>query len=106
MSGRTVTRMNHEPTQLRVSVSRSIDVSGELDALTTPQLAEAVRSMPPGPRRIDASGVTFVGSSGLSLLVQLQDECARAGEELSIRSSAALRRIAEVAGLTDVLPLS
>lgn len=82
-----------------------IRVVGELDAHTTPVLEAAVRSAPVGDRHIDATGVTFVGSSALTLLVELDDEARRAGGRLSIRASEPLRRLAKLTGLDHVLPL-
>ena len=48
-------------------------VNGELDTLTAPELDAALRELVAEPRRVlvvDLSGVTFLASSGLAVLIQ------------------------------------
>jgi anti-anti-sigma factor len=81
------------PGDLRLSVQeplpgvRVLLVGGELDMLTAPALAEEIGSQlaaDPQTVIIDLTGVSFLGSSGLFVLVQGQESAARAGVSFSI----------------------
>jgi anti-sigma B factor antagonist len=52
-------------------------VVGEIDAATAPRLSEL--SDRHGPLRFDLSGVTFIDSSGIAVLVGLYQRCAHDG---------------------------
>jgi anti-anti-sigma factor len=54
---------------------------------------------------LQARGLTFIDSSGLMALMRARDAATAAGVAFSIdQPSAALRRIAELSGLGDLLP--
>ena len=57
--------------------------------------------------RLDLSEVTFMGLTGLNLLLRLRAALEESGRHLEIvAASRAVRRVADVAGLTSVLGLS
>jgi anti-anti-sigma factor len=63
-----------------------ITVRGELDLQTSPQLARAVFVIPLGgkPLHLDLSGVSFMDSSGLNLLVLLHRRLQAEGGLLAV----------------------
>lgn len=90
---------------VRVAVSDVVAVTGELDAHTAHLVAEAVRSLPPGHRHLDATAVSFAGAAALSVLLRLARDCAASGETFTVAPSDQLRRLARLAGLETTLPL-
>src|SRR5437588_3915828 len=92
-----------------IEVSGEIDLSnvefleGAIDLLTTTRLAEveALRALAPPDRLIvDLSGVTFMGSVGLAVLVTATE---RVGTVVLRKPSAAVRRTIELGGLTPLV---
>lgn len=84
-----------------------VDVSGEIDSSTSPQLAEAIdRAMRANTRRveIDASAVTFIDSAGLRVLVAAQRAAEEEGRHIAIVDpSETTQRLLEITGLTEYL---
>jgi anti-sigma B factor antagonist len=84
-------------------------VRGELDMLTAPILdAELEQATAQGPRTlvIEMSGVTFLDSSGCHALVRAHRRSDTTGVELYLAGlNGTCRRVLEVAGLTELLPL-
>lgn len=85
-----------------------VQVSGELDLLTTPKLdsaaGEALRQHPP-LLVLDLTGVTFLGSAGMASLVAVRQA---AGDDVQIRLAAAdpvVVRAMEVVGLDQEFPM-
>lgn len=81
-------------------------VAGELDPHTSPQLDEAFDEVATqgGVKRVvlDASGVQFIDSSGLRVLLAADDALASAGIRLAIRSpSESVRRLLEITDLLE-----
>jgi anti-anti-sigma factor len=76
-----------------------VTASGELDIETAPQLRAAIDGAP--ELTLDLRDVTFIDSTGLSLLIEL----AQSGKELTILPSESVTRLAELCGLRDTLPL-
>ena len=75
-------------------------VTGELDLLTVPQLREALASATQGGGDIvlDFSGVSFVDSSGLGLLISTAQATHARGGSLVLRTPThALRRLFGIA---------
>jgi anti-sigma B factor antagonist len=109
MESDTVTPMG-AGTPFEISVSEEPDtvviaVSGELDLATAPQLreacAKAVQSAA-GTVRIDVGGLTFLDSSGISVLVEThRDLEARNGSLILHCVGDRTQRVLEVAGLSD-----
>ena len=87
-----------------------IGVSGELDMAATLQLEPVVeRVLAEGARRltIDLGPLSFIDSTGFSLLVELTDRASREGVELRLcRPRRDVGRALEVTGLDTVLPLA
>ena len=72
------------------NLSVVVQASGELDMLTAPRLsaqldqAEAI-VVPPAPVVLDLTGLTFLGSAGLAVLLSHHERCAALGSTLRIR---------------------
>ena len=79
-------------------------VSGEIDAHTAPDVAAAIATSAGGRLVIDLSGVEFVDSSGLRVLIDAHQRLQEAGGSLTIDSpSPAVRRLLEISGVDDYL---
>jgi anti-anti-sigma factor len=66
-----------------------VSVRGELDLATVPVLRERLDSFgevseSPSPLVIDLSAVTFIGSAGLALLVELHNRCDERGTLMAL----------------------
>ena len=87
--------------------SARIVVAGEIDSATSPQLAAAIEeAMKVNTRRIeiDASGVTFIDSAGLRVLVAAQRAAEDQGRRIHVVSpSETTARLLEITGLTEYL---
>jgi anti-sigma B factor antagonist len=86
--------------------SQRILATGELDIATVPVLEEAFdAALASGAARIvvDLGGITFIDSTGLRLLIKMNDTCTDG--RLGIRSTAIVDRLLQVTGLLDQLPL-
>lgn len=71
---------------------------GELDAYTGPALSQALAAA--GDVTLDLSGVTFVDSSALRILVLAHQQRAEHGARLRLQApSDAVRRLLDVSGL-------
>ena len=86
-------------------------VSGELDIATAPALREALDELWQlgwSDVAIDASGISFIDSTGLGMLLSLSRAAVAAeGRRLTIaRSCPALERLIAVSRLEEVLPRS
>ncbi|MFD0206636.1 MULTISPECIES: STAS domain-containing protein [Saccharothrix] len=80
-----------------------VAVAGELDMATVPVVEEYVRPRVGDASRalvLDLSGVTFLGSTGINLLIALRAECAAAGAEL--RLVATTKAVLQPLELTDL----
>jgi anti-sigma B factor antagonist len=83
-----------------------LDLSGDLDVDTVPAAQdEAMEALSlPWLRtlQLDLGDVTFIGSTGLGMLVELCQVGKAAGIEVSLqRVSAKIYRVMEIAGLAD-----
>jgi anti-sigma B factor antagonist len=82
--------------------SNALSVSGEIDAHSAPTLAErfAALSTDRGDALVDLSGVTFMDSSGLRVLIELQQRVGTPPNGLVLQSpSQTVLHLLEVAGL-------
>jgi anti-sigma B factor antagonist len=66
-----------------------VAVRGELDLATVPVLRERLDSLDevstsPAPLAVDLSALTFIGSAGLALLVDLHNKCKERGIPLAL----------------------
>lgn len=89
-----------------------VRAGGELDMLTAPRLstqldlAEAI-VVPPAPVVLDLTGLTFLSSAGLSVLLAHHHRCAALGSRLEIVPGGhAVTRPLEVSGLDEVLTIA
>ncbi|MFI9010740.1 STAS domain-containing protein [Actinosynnema sp. NPDC053489] len=85
-----------------------VSVSGEVDMLTAPQLrAEALRHLDGRTLVLDLSGVTFLGSAGLAVLVEASQQAkARDAEFRVVAVDRAVTRPLVATGLGDVFSVS
>jgi anti-sigma B factor antagonist len=85
-------------------------LSGEVDAHTATQLASHFDPLPSGldgALVLDMAQVTFMDSSGLRVLIELNRRASAAGVALTVRApSRAVARIIEISGLSDVIEVS
>jgi anti-sigma B factor antagonist len=103
----------HPARPLAVEVSAAdfgtlVAVTGEVDIATSPQLRAALAARPrTGDLLVlDLTGVAFLDSSGLSVVLTLQRETAEAGERLAIVCPPGPARLLfEVTGVDAELPL-
>lgn len=95
----------------RVEVIPSDDgwsIIGEVDASTSPAVAEALAVVPDGGRRsgrivIESSGVSFIDSSGLRVLIELCERATALGAKVVLAApSRSMVRLIELTGLDDL----
>jgi len=82
----------------------AIGVSGEVDAHSAPELAEHLAALPADGSdvRVDLSSVPFMDSSGLRVLIEAHQRIGATGHRLVLTASSdAVKRLLDVAGLTD-----
>jgi anti-sigma B factor antagonist len=85
-----------------------IEVGGEVDMLTSPQLRSAVLDQfEPGKGVelvvLDLDGVTFLGTSGLAVLIEVREAAHTAGVELRLACTA--RRVLRPLTIAGLVPL-
>ena len=88
----------------------TVRVSGELDAATAPEVDEAIRQASSDSTSlvvVDFSGLGFIDSSGLSVLVSAHKRLTKAGATLQVRAaSPSVARVFAIAGLDKVLTIT
>jgi anti-sigma B factor antagonist len=86
-----------------------LSVRGELDTLTAPELDTALRELVAGPATtpvVDLSGVTFLASSGLAVLIRAAHRAEDSGRALHlVVASRAVLRPLEVTGSDQLFTL-
>ena len=92
----------------RLTVVRNVDgwtVAGEIDGHSAPSLAAVMSELPDGAQVVaDFSGVTFMDSSGLRVLVDAAMAATNSGKSFAIaHPQAAIRRVVEISGLSGHL---
>ena len=83
-----------------------IAVAGELDIANAPAVEAALRGAEASGAAeivLDLSGLHFMGSVGLRLILDADARAREWGHRLTLRMSPAVRRISDLAGLTGVL---
>lgn len=82
-----------------------IEVRGDVDIATCPQVDDVITSTLRGPLdalTLDLEGVTFMGSSGLASLLRAQRRCEEVGARLRLaRPSRAVRDLLTMTHLTN-----
>jgi anti-sigma B factor antagonist len=100
--------------ELIVDVSRKdghavVAVAGELDIATAPTLrAQLVELIEAAPVEVvvDVARLTFLGSTGINLLIGAAKQLERAGGSLRVQSATpVVRRVLEVSGVAEALGL-
>lgn len=82
--------------------SNSVALKGEIDAHSAPALAQRFDTLPAGDIVIEMAEVTFMDSSGLRILIDLQQRADEASHRLILEApSPSVVRLLEVSGLTD-----
>lgn len=93
----------------RTSDAVILEPRGDIDLATVGDLEDAIRAAEAtgtGRIVIDLASASMLDSSGLRCLVAAYDRAVEAHRELLIRaSSSRIRRVFDVAGLSDRLPL-
>jgi anti-sigma B factor antagonist len=104
--------------QLTVTVDRSaqpprVALVGELDPHTAPALEQAIDQVLEGRDDtatdlvLDLSGLAFVDSSGLRVLISAQHQLAERGGTLTLHDpSPTVRRLLEITGLIDHISIT
>lgn len=100
-------------TPLSVSVERNdtaviVSATGEIDIATAPEFrATALGAVArcPGLLVADLSGVSFIDSSGLNVLVLLRQEALSRGHELRLVTSRRIDAVLKIAGLDQVFAI-
>lgn len=81
-------------------------VSGEIDAHTAPEVAAAIAESLDVRLLIDLSGVEFVDSSGLRVLIEAHQSRQHAGRSLLLANpSPVVRRLFDIAGVDGYLEI-
>jgi anti-sigma B factor antagonist len=81
-------------------------LDGEVDAHTAPTLAATIAELPSGVVTLDMSGVSFMDSSGLRLLMEATTRARDGGGDLVVsHPSPAVARLVEISGLSEQLRL-
>jgi anti-sigma B factor antagonist len=80
---------------------------GELDMATVDRLRAHIDDAIKDAESIelDMTGVTFIDSTGLRALIMGREAAAAAGREFGVVPSDAVRKLVELAGLTEFIPL-
>lgn len=92
----------------RVSEAHRLAPVGELDIATVPLLEAAFDDVERGDAAmivLDLSGITFIDSTGIQLLLRMNERCNGAAR-LEILASPAVERLLDITGLRDQLPLA
>lgn len=85
---------------------QGLRIAGEIDAHTAPSVAEAIMASNRSELSIDMSAVEFVDSSGLRVLIEAHQQLVANGGALHlVDASAVVRRLLEISGVVDYLPL-
>jgi anti-sigma B factor antagonist len=83
-----------------------VEVSGEVDLASAPQLFETLVQWSEGDVHVDLSGVSYVDSSGLHALFRAERRANERGRRVIVHGTRPnVRRIMEIAGVTELLHL-
>ena len=87
---------------------RLVEVDGEVDASTAPQLEDSLRAcLAEGKKRLllDLTRMTYMSSAGLRVLIRIFQDAKKVGAELCIAGlNPRVKTVFEVSGLLQVLP--
>jgi anti-sigma B factor antagonist len=103
--------MRTDPLRITVRLSSSavlLSCAGELDIATVGRLEEALElwvDKRPDALVLDLSEVTFLGSEGLRTIARAATASEQTGVELRLILNDKIRRVVELTGLQDRLPI-
>jgi anti-sigma B factor antagonist len=81
-------------------------ITGEVDMASAPGLRDQLQRLGARNVVIDLSGVTFIDSTGLGVLVTALKRAREAGGQLTLRSpTRATRRVLDITGLSQLVPV-
>ncbi len=89
--------------------STLVEVEGEIDLSTAPQLQRALLASAEGSPEVvvDLRGVTFIDSTGVGVLFRVSKQVAAAGGEVRlVCGPGAVRRVLKVSGLDRLVPVA
>jgi anti-anti-sigma factor len=91
----------------RAGAGHRLTVSGELDLAAAYDLETMLGDLlgDGGTIELDLLGVTFMDSMGMRSLLTARDMCDEQGSELKVIAGEGQRKMLEVTGLIEVLPL-
>ncbi|MDG4667001.1 STAS domain-containing protein [Mycobacterium sp. 236(2023)] len=84
-----------------------LSVTGDLDAFTAPALQHAVvQAVASAPRALiaDLTGVDYLGSAGMSVLIDAHEQMIHSGGFAIVAEGRATSRPLHIVGLTNVIP--
>jgi anti-sigma B factor antagonist len=85
-----------------------VAVSGDLDVLTAPELADAIQAaarQEPAALIVDLSGVTFLASAGMNLLITAHRDCASSSQFGVVADGPATSRPLNLIGIDTIFAL-
>jgi len=100
--------LNLPTSRLTVEVdSSTVIASGEIDAVTSVQLDEALLTLiEKGSTALDVAGIEFMDSSGLRVIIDAHVRAERAGHEFQlVNPGPRLRRLISVTGLDSAITM-
>jgi anti-sigma B factor antagonist len=86
-----------------------VDVRGDLDCYTAPQLRAVLVELADGPRKVvlDVGGSTFIDSTGLGVLVGALKRLRQKGGDMALRSlTPTTERLFEVTGVSQLFEIA
>ena len=88
--------------------SVTLHISGRLDTTTAPELESAVAALPDGTRELtlDLSGVTYISSAGLRVLLGAQKKMNKLGSMKLTGVCEAVMEVLEITGFADILTIA
>jgi anti-sigma B factor antagonist len=94
---------------VRVEVSgetATLAISGDVDIATAPSLREQLQRLDARNVVVDLSGVTFIDSTGLGVLVTALKRAREAGGQLTLRSpTRSTRKVLDITGLSQLVAI-
>lgn len=97
--------VSEEPLQINRTPT-GWQLAGDVDAHTSPALAQSLADIGAGENVIEVAGVAFMDSSGLRVLVDASTRARAAGGVLVLQDpNTALRRLIEITGLEGLVTL-
>jgi anti-anti-sigma factor len=84
----------------------TIRVAGQIDFTTAPQLAATLQRSDSTPICLDLTGVTFMDSLGIAVLIAAHRRAVERGAEFTVRNPAPiLKKLFEVTNLGEMLTI-